>query len=92
MWRDEDIVDLIEEVGDSIALVYFSGGYGHCYVCDGIHFDWCSGVHYSTGHFFDVKAITEAGHRKVNRSIYGQHLWCIAIGLLCGLGHGTCCG
>lgn len=23
------------------------------------------GVHYATGHFFDIEAITEAGHRKV---------------------------
>jgi kynureninase len=46
VWRDEDIVDLIEEMGDTIALVFLSG------------------VHFATGYFFDIKAITEAGHRK----------------------------
>ena len=25
VWRDEDVVKLIEEIGDSVALVYFSG-------------------------------------------------------------------
>lgn len=25
----------------------------------------CVGVHYATGHFFDIQAITEAGHKKV---------------------------
>jgi kynureninase len=46
IWRDEDVVNLIDEVGDSVALVLLSG------------------VHFSTGHFFDIMSITEAGHRK----------------------------
>ena len=28
------------------------------------------GVHYATGHVFDMKSITEAGHKKVNMSSY----------------------
>lgn len=44
--RTEDIVKTIEEHGDSIALVMFSG------------------VQYYTGQFFDIKTITEAGHKK----------------------------
>lgn len=31
---------------------------------DGIALIFFSGVHYATGHFFDIRAITEAGHRK----------------------------
>lgn len=46
LWRTEDIVKVIEEEGDSIALVFFSG------------------VHYATGHLFDMEAITKAAHSK----------------------------
>ncbi|XP_065651602.1 kynureninase isoform X2 [Hydra vulgaris] len=44
--RTEDILQLIHEQGDSIALILFSG------------------VQYRTGQYFDLQAITEAGHRK----------------------------
>eukprot|EP01117_Protostelium_nocturnum_P020343 TRINITY_DN9100_c0_g1_i1.p1 TRINITY_DN9100_c0_g1~~TRINITY_DN9100_c0_g1_i1.p1 ORF type:complete len:446 (+),score=152.04 TRINITY_DN9100_c0_g1_i1:90-1427(+) len=44
--RTEDILQLIEERGDEIALVMFSG------------------VQYYTGQFFDIKKITEMGHKK----------------------------
>ncbi|XP_065651600.1 kynureninase isoform X3 [Hydra vulgaris] len=44
--RTEDILQLIHEQGDSIALILFSG------------------VQYKTGQYFDLKAITEAGHHK----------------------------
>ena len=27
---------------------------------------YCAGIHYSTGHMFDMKTITEAAHKKVN--------------------------
>lgn len=44
--RTEDILQVIEEQGESIALVCFSG------------------VQYYTGQKFDMKIITEAGHKK----------------------------
>ncbi|UMM41942.1 hypothetical protein L5515_017971 [Caenorhabditis briggsae] len=44
--RTEDIIDYIENNGDEIAIVFFSG------------------IQYYTGQLFDIKAITEAGHRK----------------------------
>nr|XP_047145827.1 kynureninase-like isoform X2 [Hydra vulgaris] len=44
--RTEDILQLIHEQGDSIALILFSG------------------VQYKTGQYFDLQAITEAGHHK----------------------------
>lgn len=46
IWRTEDILKVIEEEGDTIALI------------------WLPGVHFATGHVFDMKTITEAGHRK----------------------------
>lgn len=42
--RTEDIVNMIKEEGDTVALVMFGG------------------VNYYTGQFFDLEAITEAGH------------------------------
>lgn len=44
--RNEDVMALIEEQGDSIALIMLPG------------------VQYYTGQVFDMKAITEAGHKK----------------------------
>jgi kynureninase len=44
--RTEDILSLIDEQGDSIALVMIAG------------------VNYYSGQAFDMKAITEAGHKK----------------------------
>jgi kynureninase len=44
--RDEDIQELIEREGSSIALIMLGG------------------VNYSTGQFFDIDAITRAGHAK----------------------------
>ncbi|XP_019851114.1 PREDICTED: uncharacterized protein LOC100642011 [Amphimedon queenslandica] len=46
IWRNEDILNVIEEHGESIALI------------------WLPGIHFSTGHVFDMKSITEAGHAK----------------------------
>ncbi|MGD1917279.1 MAG: kynureninase [Phycisphaerales bacterium] len=43
--RTEDVVDAIEEAGDTLALVMLAG------------------VQYRTGQWFDMPAITEAGHR-----------------------------
>lgn len=42
--RTEDIVAAVNQAGDSLALVLFSG------------------VHYQTGQFFDISAITKAAH------------------------------
>ncbi|XP_077862208.1 kynureninase-like [Saccoglossus kowalevskii] len=44
--RMEDLLDLIEKEGESIAVIVFCG------------------VQYYTGQLFDMKAITEAGHKK----------------------------
>lgn len=44
--RTEDILEIIDKEGDSIALIWFAG------------------VNYYTGQAFDIKKITEAGHRK----------------------------
>ncbi|MGE5110945.1 MAG: kynureninase [Acidobacteriaceae bacterium] len=44
--RDEDIVEIIQREGDSIALIMMGG------------------VNYSSGQFFDLEAITRAGHAK----------------------------
>ena len=44
--RTEDIVRVIEEQGEEIALIMFSG------------------IQFYTGQFFDMEAITAAGHRK----------------------------
>lgn len=44
--RTEDIEELIEKEGDSIALIWFAG------------------VNYYSGQAFDMKRITEAGHKK----------------------------
>ena len=54
----------IKEEGDSIALVLFSGMYiAYRYVL----FFILIGVQFFTGQFFDVAAITEAGHSKVRK-------------------------
>jgi kynureninase len=43
----EDILEVIEKEGDSIAVIMFSG------------------VHFYTGQFFNIPAITKAGQAKV---------------------------
>ena len=57
----------IKEEGDSIALVLFSGmyiAYRHVlFFIDG----FLIGVQFFTGQFFDIAAITEAGHSKVRK-------------------------
>lgn len=47
--RTEDILKIIEEEGDSIAVICFGA------------------VQYYSGEFFDMEAITKAGHAKVSR-------------------------
>jgi len=48
--RTEDILDLIEKKGHSIAVIVLPG------------------VQYYTGQVVDMKAITKAGHDKVNNT------------------------
>lgn len=49
--RTEEILKLIEEEGETIAIICFGA------------------VQYYSGEFFDMEAITKAGHAKVKRRI-----------------------
>ena len=63
-WRTKDVLKVIEQEGESVAFIWLPG-------------DLCSvtsensllivitGVHYATGHVFDMKEITAAAHKKV---------------------------
>lgn len=58
----EDILEVIEKEGDSIAVVLFSG------------------LHFYTGQLFNIPAITQAGHAKVdNYSLLGTFPQCTLI-------------
>ena len=62
------MIKVIEENGDSLAFVWLSGDThpkSWCYpsvIYVSIH---SPGIHFATGHVFDMKEITRAAHSKV---------------------------
>lgn len=50
-----------------MALVLLSGVLVQSFLIFGGAMDSLTGVHYCTGHFFDIMSITEAGHRKASQ-------------------------
>ena len=57
------------EEGDSIALVYIPGNL-YINIASRIMRLIGTGIQFLTGQAFDIKAITEAAHAKVNKSVH----------------------
>ena len=85
IWHTEDVLKVIEDQGDIIAFIWLPGIVLSTDVIAVIFSD-ILGVHYATGHVFDMKTITDAAHKKVSINLDNHYNYLlINIGLLCGI-------